>query len=382
MFSVHQPWDRLKVCAVGSSFPPEYYSNINNSQIRSVLERISQETEEDYQTLINTLKSFDVGVIRTELAYQFKDNTLSNKQFPPPMTPRDHIAMIGDKFFMPRLVGSKWNILRGSDWPNTPPMTDKEFDELDDDIKINLLTFGVTNAYSLHEYDHSNLKVIEQVIRSQGNKIIYDQKIDTAMVSRVGKDLYFGTWNLNDNMLQIKSRMQKLFPEYRCHVINTGGHLDGTFCVVKPGLIVATQYIEPIVFEQNFPGWEVYYLDSDPITDNSFLALKLKNQGRWYVPGQEQNIQFINYVEAYMSNWLGYVDETNINVNMLSIDENNILCIKENIKLFDILIKHGITPHVVNFRHYKFWDGGLHCITSDLDREGVQKDYFPERGLT
>jgi len=26
-----------------------------------------------------------------------------------------------------------------------------------------------------------------------------------------------------------------------------------------------------------------------------------------------------------------------------------------------------------------FWDGGLHCITSDIHREGTLKDYFPQR---
>lgn len=38
-----------------------------------------------------------------------------------------------------------------------------------------------------------------------------------------------------------------------------------------------------------------------------------------------------------------------------------------------------ITPHVVPFRHRYFWDGGIHCITLDLDREGKMHDYFPDR---
>ena len=53
--SVHQHWDPLKVCAVGRSFPPEFYSKIGNSKVRSVMERIAIETEEDYQKLINIL---------------------------------------------------------------------------------------------------------------------------------------------------------------------------------------------------------------------------------------------------------------------------------------------------------------------------------------
>ena len=53
--------------------------------------------------------------------------------------------------------------------------------------------------------------------------------------------------------------------------------------------------------------------------------------------------------------------------------------LEENPEMFKVFKSHGITPHIVDFRHYKFWDGGLHCITNDLDRGGTQKDYFPER---
>ncbi len=379
-YSVHQSWDRLKVCAVGRSFPPKYFSSIKNMNVRSTVENIAQETEDDYQKLIKILENFQVKTIRTDLSYHFPNNTLSDKQFPPPMTPRDHIAMIGDKFYMPSLVGSKWNNLKGLDWPSFPPMSDQEFYNLSSDIKKELESFGVIDAYSVHDYDHSSLREIEQLVLSQGNTIIYDHKIDTAMVARVGKDLYFGTWPYDNDINVIQLRMQKLFPEYRCHVIDTGGHLDGSFCVVKSGLIVSTTDIDLSIFKKYFPGWEVFYLERSPILENSFALLKQKNQGKWYVPGQEQNDPFIDYVETYMSNWLGYVEETTIDVNMLVIDENNVLCIRENSEMFKVFERHGITPHIVDFRHYKFWDGGLHCITNDLDRDGSQKDYFPERG--
>ena len=38
--------------------------------------------------------------------------------------------------------------------------------------------------------------------------------------------------------------------------------------------------------------------------------------------------------------------------------------------------KHKVEPVHVPWRHRYFWDGGLHCITLDLYRDGVQKDYF------
>ena len=49
MYSVHQPWDPLKVCVVGKSYPPEFYNFIKNPRLRGLFERIATETEEDYQ---------------------------------------------------------------------------------------------------------------------------------------------------------------------------------------------------------------------------------------------------------------------------------------------------------------------------------------------
>jgi hypothetical protein len=111
----------------------------------------------------------------------------------------------------------------------------------------------------------------------------------------------------------------------------------------------------------------------------SFLDLKSKNQGKWWVPGHELNDEFTEYVETWMSHWVGYVEETVFDVNMLVIDENNVICNGYNEQVFQAFDRHNITPHIVNFRHRYFWDGGLHCVTADIHREGAQKDYFPER---
>ena len=45
-------------------------------------------------------------------------------------------------------------------------------------------------------------------------------------------------------------------------------------------------------------------------------------------------------------------------------------------RFYEFLKKHNVEPVYVPWRHRYFWDGGLHCITLDLYREGTQKDYF------
>jgi len=52
------------------------------------------------------------------------------------------------------------------------------------------------------------------------------------------------------------------------------------------------------------------------------------------------------------------------------------LDIYKNNKIMDPLKKHKVEPIVFNFRHRYFWDGGIHCITQDLYREGTMEDYF------
>ena len=77
-----------------------------------------------------------------------------------------------------------------------------------------------------------------------------------------------------------------------------------------------------------------------------------------------------------MDDWVTYAEETIFDINLLIIDEKNIVCNTINKEVFDTFEKHGITPHVVNVRHRYFWDGGLHCMTSDIDRVGDQQDFF------
>ena len=375
-YSVHQHWDPLKVCAVGQSYPPEFYSFIANSRVRDVMERIATETEEDYQKLINLLKSFNVEIVRPKIEKDFSEYfSYGRYRRPIMMTPRDYTAMIGDQFFMPDCSGTPiWNKLKGADWPDQP-VNQEQFDNLPEWVKKEILSYNIpTNSYSSFE-------TIKNLLKEQNNNISYGLNIDTAMTTRIGKDLYFGTEAYDEDQSTLKKRVEELFPNYRCHIVNTGGHSDGTFCPVIPGLIVSLYDVPS--YAESFPGWEVVYLPGQSWTAvKPFLDLKEKNRGKWWVPGEELNGEFTDFVESWLGHWVGYVEETVFDVNMLVIDEKNVVCNNYNEQVFKAFDRFGITPHVINFRHRYFWDGGLHCITSDLHREGTQKDYFPERRLT
>lgn len=343
MYTVHQHWDPLKVCAVGQSYPPEFYSFVKNTKARNALETIAQETEEDYQTLIALLKSFGVEIHRPNISTDYDSYLIggrySRRYAKPPMCPRDHTVMIGNTFYVDGFIQN------GIDSGN-----------------------GVWN------------NLIDN-IKSNGNDVVCKAHINGASTTRIGKDLYHGTLSNNTakEAMAMRQHMNETFPNHRNHVVNTEGHADGCFCPVVPGLIISLYDIQN--YTVTFPDWEIVHLPGQSWAKvYPFLELKGKNQGKWWVPGQELNDDFTNFVEEWLGHWVGYVEETVFDVNMLVIDKKNVVCNNYNEKVFEALERHGITPHVVNFRHRYFWDGGLHCITSDIHRESTQEDYFPERG--
>ena len=216
-YSVYQHWDPLRVCAVGRSYPPEFYSFITNSRVRDVMERIAIETEEDYQKLIKLLESFGVEIVRPEINPDFSTYLITGKYIPPVMmTPRDYTAMIGDQFFMPSTsltAESQWNIFKGTDWPKCP-RTKNEFNILPNQVKEELSSmFKIKSFSELSRPELQSLTPIESLIKSQGNQIIYDTYTNTAMTTRVGKDLYFGTESYSQDQTALKQKSKELVIE-------------------------------------------------------------------------------------------------------------------------------------------------------------------------
>ena len=379
MYSVHQHWDPLKVCVVGRSYPPEFYSWITVPHVRSLFEKIAIETEEDYQNIIKKLESFGVEVLRPELPHE---TFVDGKYVPPPMTPRDYTVMIGNTFYenigchyIDLAIG--YNNVKDPGWPRVNSVDDfKQLPQWIQQECKQVHGLSPDNLYIKFETNHCYDKILDK-IRAQGNTVVsaFHQDVNGAMISRIGRDLYFGTESYQDNPEEISRMMAQEFPNYRNHVVVTGGHSDGTYCPVCPGLIISLRDVPN--YSETFPGWEVIYL---PIQGwariKPFMYLKEINKGKWWIPGFEQDQAVIDVVETWLGHWTGYVEETVFDVNMLIIDPKNVMVFNYNKQVFDALERYGITPHIVPFRHRYFWDGGIHCVTSDLHREGVQQNYF------
>jgi glycine amidinotransferase len=376
MYSIYQHWDPLKVCVVGRSYPPEFYSWITVPHVRSLFEKIAIETEEDFQNIIKKLEEFGVEVLRPNLP---TEPMLNGKYLSPPMTPRDFSIMVGDVFYENYSFPchKAYQEVKDIAWPECHSQSD--FESLPMWIQEEC---NNVHSFKFYQKSFDTCDHIFDRIRKQGNKIksyYYNQSVlNGAHITRVGKDLYFGTENYNQDQTEYKSFVDREFIQTRNHIINTGGHSDATYCPVCPGLIISLKDVP--TYKNTFPGWEVVYLPNQSWTKvKSFLDLKEKNQGRWWIPGFEHDQPVIDTVETWLQHWTGYVEETVFDVNMLIIDPKNVMVFNYNKLVFDALERYGITPHVVPFRHRYFWDGGIHCVTSDLHREGIMQDYFPNR---
>lgn len=330
LHNYNAPWHQLKTVCLGKSYDPAFYADIKNSKIRDTLTKIATETEEDYLGIQKTLVELGVNVVRPSLdsrsIMDFVDSgtgqinhSIANSftLIPrPPMQPRDSQLIIGN-----RLIGTN--------------------------AEINCFTdiLGPVEAAPI--------------------------QFDAPYVTVIGKDLIV---DRRDQPL-LDGYIREQFPGHRVTAVDIGGHNDAVFAPVKPGVIVSTYYNTN--YADTFPGWDVLYIENQSWNAvPEWRKFKHSNAGKWWMPGEADNTEFAGFVETWLNNWVGYVEETVFDVNMLVVNERTVLVNNYNKSVFDYLKKHGMEAIVTPFRHRFFWDGGIHCITSDLYREGQAEVYI------
>jgi len=385
MYSVYQQWDPLQVCLVGKTYPPEFYSWIKDSSTRQRFEKLAEETEEDYQGLIQLLEGkFGVRIMRPEFPEDLSTLYIDGKWVQPPTAPRDYFLMIQDKFWIPEIPNAShaWSVFyrqnKQSQWPDFVRPQDfySAYPEHAQQIQKKFSHFNsIDQAHldaKLSFYNH-----VYDDIKLHNNEIVYTDLdfINGCFVSRIGKDLYFATQTYHDNKQLILEQVNQLFPSTRNRVVNSGGHGDAVYCPVAPGLIISLNDIP--TYADTFPDWEVVYLPPSNYSHmREFEHSMKRNKGRWFMPGFEQDNNLINMVDHYFNEWVGQVSETVFDVNILVVDPKNIVVSAHNDLVENACARHGITVHVVPFRHKYFWDCGIHCVTNDISRLGQIGNFF------
>jgi hypothetical protein len=332
-------WQPLEEVIVGRTFTPEHFEFISDRQVYNQLSQILEETAEDLDNLQRTIEQFGAVVRRPDLpaVADFHDQQLKDQGAPlPPLTPRDWQITLGDR------------LLRVLPIP-----------ELD----------GICQGYG------------DQVINPHGDTWDENCVLNGASAScivRVGRDVFFD----NSEFLRPDQTQwivdNVLGSEYRIHEAVTDGHGDAVFAILKPGVILSSKHDVNLDLASDFPGWDVL-----KIWDSSIWAAmevgKFKEEnfnGRWYITGQDPTEEFRNFVDRYLSRWVGFVSETVFDVNCLVLDESHVIFSAYNREVFAFCEQHGITPIVSELRHSYFWDGGISCCTQDIRRRGGLETYL------
>lgn len=377
---------------LGDCYSPEFFREIKNKKIKTALQRIADETQEDLEGYQQVLKDFGCTVLRPKLnpddsIMNYTDYDGKLTLIPrSPLQPRDCQLVIGDSLFY-----------TGDDHPGIKQSLDsynKNFKNISSPIseasfighkgdgapdwplyKDYLERFCTNQPLSDKPNIHNELVTIHK------DEAPFGFAMPAPSITVVGRDIYLDSKNETHSILNdyYSKYFANMFPNFRINILTIGGHNDGCFHTIKPGAILSLEQIQ--TYENTFPDWDVCYLhDQSWSKVESFIKIKNENEGKWWVPGEEDNAEFTHFVETWLQDWVGYVEETVFDVNVLVLDEHHV-CVSQtdNEIVNTFLKKHNMEPVYVPWRHRYFWDGGLHCLTLDLQREGIQQDYFPNR---
>lgn len=403
-------WDPLKQIILGNCFSPDWFRDVKDSSLRKMIQTLVSDTQEDLDGIQRTLENLGVDVIRIpentiesgmnlddegidswgKYNEYISDNKLDYQRnqwrngLPKPMiTPRDYFIVLGDKFVQtannagvdalvkrdlinPDIVEGFTEENRRKAWaektfPSIGPLRlsneyKKEIapnwtKQWDNDIKYDWKHW---NNPEYMRYIFNTWGFWAPIITRVGDTLIVDQE----EYSNLGRVLL------------------EMYPEFKQSRVGIGGHNDGTFSPVKPGHIVTANWHTD--YSDSFKGWKVHVVDNPERMDwdNFNKWMGKKSQGKWYQKGVETSPEYVKFVEEWMGRWVGYVEETVFEVNMLSISQDIILCLNENETVQEHLRSIGLDPIYCRFRNRHFWDGGLHCLTVDTIREGTKQNYF------
>ena len=349
LLNVHTAWGRLQEVWLGDVYPASWYDHLD-SETRDCFHKITEITKQDLSVIERKLQEFGVIVRRPE--YNRIDDYLGtsaatpDELIKPMITPRDYFLVAGNRFYG---AEKSWK----TSWKN------------------------VLAEYASNPANYMVPTVDTPVLN----------RINSANTVQCGRDIYIDH-NLDYNggskeelINSFKDHCTDYFADYRTHMLFNGGHIDGCFSILKPGVLLTSSYFAD--YERTFPGWKLINISTPEFLHHKNAGFRQGpqgTQGKWWMPGMEQEHAFNEYVLKHARDWIGDYTETYFEVNCLVIDEKNVLTVGENEAVFRALEKLGITAHPMPFRTRTFWDGGLHCITLDIRRQDTTVDLFPERG--
>lgn len=392
-------FDPLKQVIIGNIYDPSFFDDLEDDGLRDSIQKVLRETKEDLDNIIKTLVELGVQVIQTAPEWTQDGQLIKYKSFeewrthnptgslPKPMiNPRDNYITLGDEIFCtighstkdedihplsfldnvnielckqfdPNKLGPFKPTLEGQFDIGAPKNWEPSWDDpnyFEKNRKKHPIDFS---KFVWQTWEHS-----AATLTRLGDRLIVDE------VDRIG----FYDW-----YTKIKPNHK-----HRKSTVAIGGHNDGSMCLVKPGLVIGSPWMKQDFFNKTFPGWDCLIIEDPKDSVKVETSIERDPSGvygrkqkkidriKWIVEDKMQDHKFVKFVDQWLYDWVGMQDESFFEVNMLSLDEKNILTLNYQKEIHDKLKSVGVNPIYVPFRHKRFWDSGLHCLTLDTYREG------------
>jgi hypothetical protein len=343
---VHCQWHPLKEVWVGSTYSPNYYRDIKNSKIRDFLQKIAQETQEDLDNLAQICEQYGATVRRPQLDPNESMMDLIQGQVPfnatnrPPMQPRDAQLIVKDQF----VLGDR----------DHKSFVHLALDTIDNDHLVNCFALDPSDPMYI------NSQTVPPMQGAGG-----------AVILKYGRDIFVSSEGCYEFVPAFASAA---FGEgYRIHPLKVDSHADAKISIINPNLMIAAHMVD-----DQFRDWK----GTKVVLDGNiwqklvaFDAVATRYKGKYWSPEAENNPEICNWVDDYMAAWLNYSSVTFFDLNLLSLDEKTIVVASYNKDIYDAAEKQGIEVIHAPLRHRFFWDGGVHCCTLDILREGTLEDY-------
>lgn len=292
-------------------------------------DRIIEETEEDLDVLVQTLKKLGVTVRRPDIAdHSAKFCTPdweSDGRYN--YCPRDLFVTIGT-------------------WIIEAPMTlrSRFFETLS--FKSILIDYLQSGSRWISAPKPRLADEIYNVDESSGSAINnYEPIFDAANILRLGRDIFYLISDTGNRCgsLWLQTILGEEYKVHTCDNIYAGTHVDSTITPIRPGLVVMNaERVGKHNLPDLFKSWDVIYLEE--IVDTGCTGIE------------------------FSSKWIG--------MNFLMVNPNLAIVDKSQIPLIRELEKHGVDVIPLQLRHARTLGGGFHCVTLDVRRSGTLEDYF------
>ena len=323
-------WDKLTEVIVGSTYDVDSLVHFDDNEFVDGLSKILEETEEDFKKLSNIFTSAGAKVHRPkQLPLSPEKTRYWESTYPyPAICPRDHHIVYGNNIL--KTFGGDCNRYTEGDY------------------YVDIMLEKFQQGRNFVSMPAPILKSQYQHYETMDPQIMYH----AANILKCGDTLLYSIPYVNPEDRSFDARgtraglewVKRNLPEDTKYVqVNEKGHLDGTLALIKPGLLLTWNKDSIVLGEYDLPAW--------------FHELRIQHF-------------YKEKVTDWLGHWIGYVDETVFDLNVISIDENTVITNGYDKRIADKLKEHNVEMIPFDFRHKYFWDSGLHCVTLDLSREG------------